>query len=510
MSISGTGFGNSWSSWVPKALTKIHDDLNAKSTQLATGKISTNNSGLGEAVYRTLELHSRLSACDLYSDTIISVGTDLTTSINAITSLSDAANATKNGPLAAVNSSDVAGRSSRQTQLKSVLTSLLGYVNTRGVNGYLFGGASSASPPAEDINTILKGDASAGKDGLSKLVAERQSADLGPDGLGRMTITGGGTQVSLTSPAADLPFGMSIKNVTSTFSQGSVSLGNTIPPTMTTDFSTGIPKSNETVTINLNLPDGTVAKVLMIAGTSNGNGTFAIGSTAADTATNFQSALTTTLKQVANVQLFSASATRQASDFFTASATNPPNRIIPGSDGTLASATGFSSDTQANSAKTVCWYNGTDASIGGDPRQDMTTMIGEGVNIGSGIRGNEKGFVETLAALASAAVVSASTTDETLANLQFSEVVSRSSAQVTTGRSDLQAIMASLTSAQNSVKTESSNQASYKSILQQAFESKTTVTPEQAATELTALQTQLQIAYQVTSRLMKMSLADYL
>jgi len=137
-------------------------------------------------------------------------------------------------------------------------------------------------------------------------------------------------------------------------------------------------------------------------------------------------------------------------------------------------------------------------------------MIGEGVNIGSGIRGNEKGFVETLAALASAAVVSTSTSDETLANLQFSEVVSRSSAQVTTGRSDLQAIMASLTSAQNSVKTESSNQASYKSILQQAFESKTTVTPEQAATELTALQTQLQIAYQVTSRLMKMSLADYL
>jgi len=137
-------------------------------------------------------------------------------------------------------------------------------------------------------------------------------------------------------------------------------------------------------------------------------------------------------------------------------------------------------------------------------------MIGEGINIGSGIRGNEKGFVETLAALASATVVSTSTSDETLANLQFSEVVSRSSAQVTTGRSDLQAIMASLTSAQNSVKTESSNQASYKSILQQAFESKTTVTPEQAVTELTALQTQLQIAYQVTSRLMKMSLADYL
>ena len=122
MSILGTGFGNSWSGWVPQTLTKIHDDLNSKSVQLATGKIATTNSGLGSTVYQTLDLQSRLSGCDLYSDSIVSVGTDITTSINAVSSLSDAANATKNGALAAVNSSDAAGRSSRQTQLKSVLT----------------------------------------------------------------------------------------------------------------------------------------------------------------------------------------------------------------------------------------------------------------------------------------------------------------------------------------------------------------------------------------------------
>ena len=146
MSISGTGLGGSWSGWVPQTLAKIHDDLNAKSVQLATGKIATTNSGLGGNVYQTLDLQSRLSACDMFSESIVSVGIDLTTSINAVSALSDAANATKTGPLAAINSSDATGRSSRQAQLKSLLTSLLGYVNTRGVNGYIFGGANTSTP----------------------------------------------------------------------------------------------------------------------------------------------------------------------------------------------------------------------------------------------------------------------------------------------------------------------------------------------------------------------------
>jgi flagellin-like hook-associated protein FlgL len=510
MSISGTGLGNSWSGWVPQTLTKIHDDLNAKSAQLASGKIASTNSGLGGNVYQTLDLQSRLSASDMYADSIVSVGIDLTTSINALSAMSDAANNTKNGPLAAINSSDTAGRSSRQTQLKAVLTSLLGYVNNRGVNGYIFGGSNTSAPPAEDVDTILNGDASTAKDGLSKLVTERQSADLGSDGLGRMAIAGSGTQVTLTSPASTLPFGMSIKNVASTFSHGSVALSGTTPSTMTADFATGLPHSGETVTITLNLPDGTTTPLVMTAGTSNANGTFAIGTTAADTATNFQAALTTTLKQVANVQLFNASAAKQSTDFFTASTTNPPQRIVPGPDGTFQSATVFSTDTQANGARTIAWYNGTDANAVGDPRQDVSSRIGENVNIGLGVRGNEKGFAETLAAIAAAGVVTPSTTDETLANSQFSDLVSRSSAQVTTGRTDILSITASLSSAQSAVKSESSNQTSYKALLQQAFDSKTTITPEQAASELSALQTQLQVAYQVTSRLMKMSLADYL
>jgi flagellar hook-associated protein 3 FlgL len=248
----------------------------------------------------------------------------------------------------------------------------------------------------------------------------------------------------------------------------------------------------------------------MTAATSNGNGTFAIGATAADTAANFQSALTTTLKQVASVQLFNASAEKQAMDFFSGSTTNPPQRIIPGPDGTLASATLFSSDTASNASKTISWYSGTDANAAGDPRQDVSALIGEGISVGIGVRGNEKGFVETLAALAAAAIVSPSKTDETLANAQFSDMASRSSILVTTGSADLQLITASLASVQSTVKTETTNQSAYKSLLQQTFDSKTSITNEQAAADLSALQTQLQVAYQVTSRLMKLSLTDYI
>ncbi len=510
MSISGAGIGNAWSGWISQTLTKIHDDLNSKSAQLATGKISTTNSGLGNSVFEVLDLQSQLSSSDIFANSNISVNADLTTSINAITSLSDAAKATRNGPLAAINVSDPAGRASRQSQLKSVLTSALDYVNTRGINGYIFGGANTSSAPALDLTSILNGDASTGQDGLGKLITERQSADLGSDGLGRMGIVGNGPQVTLTSPAAEFPFGMSIKSTSSTFSKGSATLSTSSPATMTADFSSGIPNSGESVTITLALPDGTITPLVMTAGTANGMGTFALGATAADTATNFQSALTTSLKQVANVQLFNASAQRQATDFFTASSGSPPQRIIPGSDGTLSSATGFSTDATANAARTISWYSGTDANSGGDPRQDISVFIADGMRIGTGVRGNEKGFVETLAALAAATVITPSTTDETLANLQFTDLVSRSGAQVTACSTDLQSISASLSSVQSTVKLESSNQAAYKAVLQQAFDSKTSVTPEQAAAELSALQTQLQVAYQVTSKLMKMSLADYL
>ena len=170
----------------------------------------------------------------------------------------------------------------------------------------------------------------------------------------------------------------------------------------------------------------------------------------------------------------------------------------------------MSTDPATNAARTICWYSGTDANSGGDPRQDISVFISDGMKVGTGVRGNEKGFVETLAALAAASVVTTSTTDVALAKSQFSDLVSRSSAKVTAGSSDLQSISESLSAAQNTVKSETSSQASYKAILQQAFDSKTSVTPEQAAAELSALQTQLQVAYQVTSRLMKMSLADYL
>jgi flagellar hook-associated protein 3 FlgL len=510
MTISGAGFGASWANWAPQTLTKIHDDLNAASLQLATGKAATNYAGLGNNVYQTLSLQSRLSAFNIYSSSISNANTDIQTSSAALTSLAALSSSTQSGALAPVNSGDSPNRSARQSELKTAFSSALSYLNSNGAGGYVFSGADISNQPVLDASEIFTGDPQTGKDGLSTLISQRQSADLGSDGLGRMALTSSTAAVTLTSQASDFPFGMSIKSVTSTFTSGAASLSTNEPPTMTVDFSTGVPNAGDNVVITLNLPDGTTTDVTMTAGGSNGNGTFAIGSTGAETASNFQSALTTTLKQVADVQLRNSSAIKQATDFFSASTSSPPERIIPGADGTYASAISFSTDPVANAAKTVVWYNGTDANNGTDPRQDRIAHVGDGVSVGYGVRGNEQGFVETLSALAVASVTTVSSSDEPLAQLQFQDLVSRAGARLSAGSQNIQSIVASLGSAQSAIKSAQDNNTASQAMLQTTCDSLTSVTPEKVAAEVSSLQTQLQVAYQVTASLMKLTLANYL
>jgi flagellin-like hook-associated protein FlgL len=510
MTISGTGFGASWANWAPQTLTKIHNDLDTASLQMATGKVSTNYAGLGNSVYESLSLQSRLSAFDTYSSSISTSKTDIQTATDALTSLASLSSSTQSSALAPVNSGDSTNRSARQSELQTAFSSALSYLNSEGSGGYVFSGSDVSNQPVLDSSQILNGDPSTGKDGLSTLITQRQSADLGSDGLGRMTLSNSNAAVTLASPSSGFPFGMSIKSVTSTFTSGAASLSSSQPPTMTADFSTGSPKSGDSVVITLNLPDGTTTDVTMTAGGSNGNGTFAIGTSGADTASNFQSALTTTLKQVGNVQLANASAIKQATDFFSASTSSPPQRIIPGADGSYASATSFSTDAVANSAKTIVWYSGTDANNGTDPLQDRLAHVGDGVSVGYGVRGNQQGFVETLTALAVASATTVSSSDETLAESQFQDLISRAGTKLTSGSQDIQSIVASLGSSQSAINSAQDNNTASQNVLQTTFDALTSVTPEKVAAEVSSLQTQLQVAYQVTANLMKMTLANYL
>ena len=306
-----------------------------------------------------------------------------------------------------------------------------------------------------------------------------------------------------------MPFGMTLKSASSTLDNVSVTLSSTAPKSLDVAFS-GVPTAGTVFTVTLNLPDGTTTDISLTAGATADKNQFAIGADGATTAANFETALTTSLTSTASNTLANVSALKASKDFFSGSLTSPPQRVAIASGGSAATATGFVTDPIANAANTVIWYQGTDVKAAGDPRLDHVIQAAPGVTIGAGVRGNEAGFADTLAAVAAAAVTKFSKSDETLAQGQFSDLIHRSKANLATGKMGLQSIETSLSSSQIRLKDATDQNTASKAILGSLISNIEDASPEQTAAKLTQLQTQLQVAYQVTAKVMKMSLADYL
>jgi flagellin-like hook-associated protein FlgL len=497
--------------WVPDSLVHIHDQLNQTSQQLASGKIGQTYSAFGGNVARSIDLHSKLAQIDSSGFGLAIANTSLSTANNALTSLSSLASTVASGTFSSVQATDATARTNTQSGLRTTVATMLNYLNTQDGDSYVFGGRAQGTPPALDVGTVLDGNPSEGKDGLSTYIAERQSADLGANGLGRLNLTlpAGGTTVSLTEEAANLPFGMMLKSVSSTLANASAALSTTSPKSLDVAFS-GVPVSGTVLTVTLNLPDGTSTDVSLTAGATAGTNQFAVGTDAATTAANFQSALSTALKTTASTALNNVSALKASRDFFAGSLASPPQRVAIPSGGSAATATGFVTDPLSNAAHTVIWYQGTDAKASGDPRLDHVVQAAPGITIGLGVRGNEAGFSDTLAAVAAAAVMKFTTSDETLAQSQYSNLLQQAKTGLSSGKAELQTIVASLATSQTQIKNMTDQNTAAKGLYGALISTLEDASPEQTAAQVTQLQTQLQVAYQVTAKLMKMTLADYL
>jgi len=511
MTISGSIPGSALNAWIPDTLAHIHDQLNQTSQQLASGKIGQTYSALGGNVARSIDLHTKLAQIDNSGFGLALANTSLSTANNALTSLSSLATTIVSGTFSTVQGTDAASRSNTQSSLRMNVSMMLNYLNTQNGDSYVFGGRAQGTPPALDVGTVLDGSPSEGKDGLATYITERQSADLGTDGLGRLTLNlpAGGTTVSLAEEAANLPFGMTLKSVSSTLANSSAVLSTASPKSLDVAF-TGVPVAGTILTVTLNLPDGTTTDISLTAGATADTNQFAIGSDAATTAANFQSALSTALKTTASTILSNVSALKASKDFFAGSLASPPKRVAIPSGGSAATATGFVTDPINNAAHTVIWYQGTDAKASGDPRSDHVVQAAPGVAIGLGVRGNEAGFSDTLAAVAAAAVTNVSASDEKLAQSQYSDLLQRAKTGLSSGKAELQTIIASLATSQTQFKNITDQNTAAKGLYGALISTLEDASPEQTAAQLTQLQTQLQVAYQVTAKLMKMTLADYL
>jgi flagellar hook-associated protein 3 FlgL len=187
----------------------------------------------------------------------------------------------------------------------------------------------------------------------------------------------------------------------------------------------------------------------------------------------------------------------------TATATQPPLRV---SGSPLSSATSLVSGTPAN---TISWYTGEAGQ--GSARATATARVDQSVTVQYGARANEAAIRSQLQTLAVFAAVTTSVTNPNAAG-QVSALSQRVAQNLARqpGQQTIMDIQSDFATAQMSMKNAASRQTQAQGMLQGIVDQAENVSPDQVATEILALQTNLQASYQTTSMLSQLTLTKYL
>jgi flagellar hook-associated protein 3 FlgL len=188
----------------------------------------------------------------------------------------------------------------------------------------------------------------------------------------------------------------------------------------------------------------------------------------------------------------------------TATATVPPLRV---GGSPLGSATSLVSGTPAN---TISWYTGNPGPTA-TARASATARVDTSVKVEYGIQADEPAIRSQLQALAVFSAVTTSTTNPNGAG-QVSALSQRVTQALTAqpGKQTIQDIQTDLATAQATISDATARQKQAKGMLQSIVDQTETISPDQVASQLLALQTSLQASYQTTSMLSQMSLVKYL
>lgn len=462
-------------------------------TQLSTGKKAATYAGLGADAIKSLSGRATLASIEAYASNLQDAKLRLnvmSTGIGQIdkiarsltVSLSDNYESTPVGQTSAIVSAE--------DGMKQVLDILGSQINGR----YLYAGRAATQDPVVSYGLIVNGDAT--RAGLRQMIAERREADLGPDGLGRLTLSDTATGVTVSEEAAGLPFGMKIEAASAT----GTALTASVAGGAATLAVAAQPGAGESVSLSLKLPDGSTTKLTFTAGgdSANGNLGFAIGADAAETTANLQNAVRAAIGEIAREKLPAASALGASQAFFAGSPNDPPLRVA-GPPYATATAT-----VPGTAADTVIWYRGDDAA--GSARETAPVRTGDTSSVALGARANEPGFQAVLAALG--ALVGqdfpAGSSDAQRLYAATADAVADSLGDgVQSILVDFSVASASLTTASNRLGIARNQVADTLAGIEDAD-------PNEVAVKLLATQTRLQASYQTTSAISKLSLVNFL
>ena len=284
-----------------------------------------------------------------------------------------------------------------------------------------------------------------------------QSPAVAAEGLGRMQITSNATTVNLAEVApVSRDHGFKITAVSADTTNMNTTYTATDPSSVSVQF-TAQATPGETVEVTLLEPGGTERKLTLTAVQGKaGAGQFSIGLTVADTVANFSKAL---------------------------------NLVA----------------TEASMAAE------------GNPRTSVTAQVDDSTRVAYGIEANESGLLRLVRTMASLSVETYPVSDpvsEASSKARFDAMARRQQLELSEShnseRGSIEILTMEMAVAHNALKSATARHTDYKAQLDNLLSDVETVSKEDVAMEILALQTRLQASYQVTSMVSQLSLSKYM
>jgi flagellin-like hook-associated protein FlgL len=501
MSITGVG---SITAASVLAQTNMMNQLNTMSEELGTGDAAQTYSGLESQAGLAVQLNVEIAALTGYGTTNTAVGTSLSlaqTALGQIGSIgTDVAQSINTQGTFSLNND---GQTATQQTAASYLDQILSLLNTQDGSNYLFSGSATDQPSVANSSEILNGNG--GQAGLTQIIAERLQADQGSNGLGRLVIpAASGSTVSISQDAVGSPFGFQLTSVNSSLTGATVT-GPSGPPSSPNAISIDLasnPDAGDSIQFGLTLPDGSTQTMTLQATTASPPGTnqFTIGATAAATASNLQTALTTAVGNLAQTALPAASAIAASNGFF-----QDPPQIVNGPP--YDTATSLVSGTTAN---TVFWYTGENGST--PALQTATAQVGPSTTIAYGMRATEPAITSLLANVGALAATTYSSSDSNAeaSYAALSNEVMQNLSSTQSGTQSVSDIEASIANAQTALQNATTANTSTQTTLQDMLQGIEGINQTQIGENILTLQNNLSASMSVTARLAQLSLVNYL
>jgi flagellin-like hook-associated protein FlgL len=314
MSISSINYATSV---LGQSVRNISNQLSDLSTSLSTGVKSQSYAGMGVNEGFAIAARSQLANISAFSDTMTNVTTMINAANTALQSLSTITGQVQSTAASTPQNLTSTGQTLGQQNATSQLSAIVGILNTQVGDRYIFSGTAISTPAVASPDDILNGTST--QAGLKQVIAERKQADLGNNGLGRLTLSAPAAMpIQLAEDVAGSPFGLKLSTVSSSLTNAVVTGPSGSPTAVSVDLTAGNPNPGDQISLTFKLPDGTTQSVQLTASSATPppTGSFAIGATQAATSANLNAALNTAIGTLANTSLVAASAVTAGDNFF--------------------------------------------------------------------------------------------------------------------------------------------------------------------------------------------------